>query len=415
MATVNTSATTNRTPVFALLIGNTISLVGNSLTAIALPWFALETTGSAAKTGLVASFVALPAILAGVFGGTLVDRVGFKRTSVISDIVSGLGVALIPLLYSTVGLPFWQLLALVFLGALLDIPGMTARRSLLPELADLGRIKLERVNAAFESITNLSLLLGPPIAGILIGFVGASQVLWIDTATFVVSATLVAVAIPSSIVAGRGAATGRYVSEMLAGFRFLRRDSVLLALAVSLGLTNMLGAPFYSVMLPVFAERTYGDATYLGVLVGASGAGAFLGATVYGWFGHRFPRRTVWLTAFLLSPVEFWIVAIHPPLAVILAVFVFAGIWIGGVNPLLVTVRHERIPPALRGRIFSTFSAIATIATPIGTFIGGNLIAGIGLTPAIIAFAVLSQLAGIIMFFVPAFYHLEEHRGEHPA
>jgi MFS family permease len=177
----------------------------------------------------------------------------------------------------------------------------------------------------------------------------------------------------------------------------------------------MLGSPFYSVMLPVIAERTYGDATNLGVLDGASGAGAFLGAAVYGWFGLRFSRRTVWLTAFLLSPVEFWIVAIHPPLAVILAVFVFSGVWIGGVNPLLVTVRHERIPPELRGRIFSTFSAIATIATPIGTFIGGNLIAGIGLTPAIVAFAVLSQLAGIIMFFVPAFHHLEEHRGEHPA
>jgi MFS family permease len=168
-------------------------------------------------------------------------------------------------------------------------------------------------------------------------------------------------------------------------------------------------------MLPVFAKRTYGDATYLGILVGASGAGAFLGAAVYGWFGHRLPRRTVWLTAFLLSPVEFWIVALHPPLAVILAVFVFAGVWIGGVNPLLVTVRHERIPPELRGRIFSTFSAIATLATPIGTFIGGNLIAGIGLTPSILAFAILSQLAGIIMFFVPAFHHLDEHRGEHPA
>ena len=134
-AIVTPHTSTNRLPILALLAANIISLVGSMLTKIALPWFVLETTGSAAQTGLTGFFVALPAFAAGVFGGTLVDRLGFKRTSIIADLISGFGLILIPLLYRTIGLEFWQLLALVFVGALLEVPGLTARRSMLPGLS----------------------------------------------------------------------------------------------------------------------------------------------------------------------------------------------------------------------------------------------------------------------------------------
>src|SRR6476620_7677977 len=103
-----------RRPILGLLTANAISQVGSALTVIAIPWFVLQTTGSAAKTGLTGFFVALPFLITGIFGGTVVDRLGYKRSSVIADSVSGIGIALVPLLYYTVGLAFWQLLALVF-------------------------------------------------------------------------------------------------------------------------------------------------------------------------------------------------------------------------------------------------------------------------------------------------------------
>ena len=141
---IATRTVDDRLPIFALLAANTISLAGSALTMIALPWFVLQTTGSAAMTGLAGFFVALPGFLAGIFGGTLVDRLGYKRVSVVADLVSGIAIALIPLLFNTVGLAFWQLLALIFLGALLEIPGVTARRALLPELAGMARVRLDR-------------------------------------------------------------------------------------------------------------------------------------------------------------------------------------------------------------------------------------------------------------------------------
>src|SRR5512137_2600386 len=101
-----------RVPIVALLTANAISMTGHVLAVIAIPWFVLQTTGSATQTGITGFFSILPVVVAGLFGGALVDRLGYKRTSVIADLASGITVALIPILFFTVGLQFWQLMVL---------------------------------------------------------------------------------------------------------------------------------------------------------------------------------------------------------------------------------------------------------------------------------------------------------------
>ncbi|MDQ2786089.1 MAG: MFS transporter, partial [Chloroflexota bacterium] len=374
-----THVAANRTPITALLIANAISLLGSMLTLIALPWFVLQTTGSAAKTGITGGFVALPAFIVGVFGGTLVDRLGYKRSSVIADVVSGLGIAAVPLLYHTIGLAFWQLLTLVFVGNLLAIPGLTARRAMLPELATLARWRLEGVNASFEGVQYLAMLLGPPIAGLLIAIIGTSNVLWLDAASFAASAVVVG-ALISRVASGmKDAARGKYRDELIAGLRFLRGDHLLFALAVSVAVGNMFGSPLFGVILPVFAKQTYGSAAKLGIIVAATGAGQVIGAALYGAIGHRLPRRALWITAFIVRPLP-WITLVFttslPFIAVILAI---GSIFAGPTNPLMVTIRHERIPQALRGRVFSTFSAITAVALPFGLAVGGFAVQAFGL------------------------------------
>ena len=77
-----------RWPLIALLAGNVVSLIGNALVIVALPWFVLQTTGSAAQAGLVGFAQVLPAFFAGVFGGTLADRFSYKSMAIVSDLVS---------------------------------------------------------------------------------------------------------------------------------------------------------------------------------------------------------------------------------------------------------------------------------------------------------------------------------------
>src|SRR3712207_2222407 len=188
---------------------------------VAIPWFVLETTGSAAKMGITAAAIGVATVSASFFGGPVVDRVGYKRASVLADLMSGLSVALIPLLYLTAFLAFWQLLVLVFLGTLLDTPGRPARRALVPELARLALMPLERANSAYEVIPRLSFLVGPPLAGVLIAAIGASNVLWVDAATFAVSAALIAWFVPSGLVSQEGgteeigvSSARRYLTEL---------------------------------------------------------------------------------------------------------------------------------------------------------------------------------------------------------
>ncbi|MDQ6907829.1 MAG: MFS transporter, partial [Chloroflexota bacterium] len=390
-----TIAPARRAPIMALLAANVISLLGSMLTLIALPWFVLQTTGSAAKTGIAGGFVALPAFVAGVFGGTLVDRLGYKRSSVIADVVSGVGIACVPLLYHTVGLAFWQLLAFVFLGNLLAIPGLTARRAMLPELATLARWRLEGVNASFEGVQYLSVLLGPPIAGLLIAIIGTSNVLWLDAASFAASAIIVGGLIPRVASGMKDAARGKYRDELIAGLRFLRGDRLLFALAIGLAIGNMLGSPLFGVVLPVFARQTYGSAALLGILVAATGGGQVIGATLYGVVGHRLPRRALWITSFIVVPLPWLVFLFTTSLPLIVGALALGSIVSGPTNPLLVTIRHERIPQALRGRVFSTFSAIASVAQPIGLAVGGFAVEAFGLKGTILALTLAELSLGI--------------------
>jgi len=401
-----TKIATNRTPITALLIANAISLLGSMLTLIALPWFVLQTTGSAAKTGITGGFVALPAFIVGIFGGTLVDRLGYKRSSVIADVVSGIGIASIPLLYHTIGLAFWQLLALVFVGNLLAIPGLTARRAMLPELATLARWRLEGVNASFEGVQYLALLLGPPIAGLLIAIIGTSNVLWLDAASFAASAVIVSVLIPRVASGMKNAARGKYRDELIAGLHFLRGDHLLLALAIGLAVGNMLSSPLFGVILPVFARQAYGNAGKLGIIVAADGAGLVIGAALYGVIGHRLPRRALWITAFITVPLPWITLVFTTSLPLIAGALALGSLFSGPTNPLLVTIRHERIPQALRGRVFSTFSAIATAAQPMGLAVGGFAVEAFGLKGTIIVLIFAELALGVAMLFIPALHEM---------
>src|SRR5918994_7650960 len=86
-----------RLPLVALLAADAISLTGNAMGFVAIPWFVLVTTGSATLTGIVAALTFAPTVLATFFGGAIVDRLGFRRTSVMADVASGVTVAAIPL------------------------------------------------------------------------------------------------------------------------------------------------------------------------------------------------------------------------------------------------------------------------------------------------------------------------------
>jgi len=382
----------NRVPLIGLLSANAISLFGEALTTIAIPWYVYATTGSAAKMGIVGFFTFLPRVLATFFGGGLVDRIGFKPSSMIADALSGLAVLAIPLAHHTIGLSFPLLVLFVFLGAFFDGPGSTARESLVPELSRLADIPLERVNALYQMVQRLAMLLGPAAAGVLIGLMGASNVLIIDAITFGASLLLIGVLVPNLRAAPSGAEAdtgGRsYFGEMLDGLRAIRADRVLFWLAIGLAFSNFVEAPLGTVLMPVLIREHYGSAEQLGLVFSLFGVGAVISTVIFASIGHRMPRHRTFAVAFGLAALPYIVFAMVPAFPLLLAACLSLGLVAGPINPILMTVRQERVPERIRARVFGTFTALAWCAIPLGQLVGGFLVQAFGVQWTFAAIAV---------------------------
>jgi MFS family permease len=375
--------TSARRPLVSLYVADAVSRTGNVMTLLAIPWFVLQTSGSAAKTGVVAAFHFLPVVVASFFGGTLVDRFGFRRMSVISDVLSAATVAAIPALHLTVGLPFGILLVLVFLGALLDTPGVTARRALLPDAAIQAGWTFERTIGVSAAIERGSRLAGAPFAGVLMALFGAVHVLWIDAATFLVSAALVALGVPRSI-RDAGTRETSYLADLKDGFRFLRSSRVITAIVVTVCLTNFIDSSV-GVLLPLYADEVYSSPVMLGIASGALGGGSVIGALVYAARGRGGRRFRIFASCFVVVSLEFFVLGVYPPLAVVVGGLIVAGAAAGPLNPIIDTVVFEQVPAAMRGRVLGAVHSAAWMSIPLGVMVAGFLAETIGLRATLIS------------------------------
>jgi MFS family permease len=405
-----------RLPLLALYSADAVSVTGNVMALVAIPWFVLELTGSAALTGVVAFFSTLAAVVAAFLGGTLVDRVGFRVMSVISDIASAAAVTAIPALYLTVGIQPWQLMVLVFLGALLDAPGTAARSSMLPDLAALSGTPLERATSVSQAVRRGATLVGAPLAGALIVVVGTHNVLLLDAASFLWSAALVAFLTPSLAHREAGVAgeapqpRGRYLDELLAGLRFVWRDRLVRAIVLTVMVTNFLDSPLLSVVLPVYVHQVYGSSVDLGLLFGAFGGAALVGAVGFGLVGPRLPRRLTFAVAFVIVGLPMWLLALQPPFPVALLGFVVIGLAAGPINPIISTVILERVPRSMRGRVTGTITSGAYVAMPAGMLLAGFVSEQFGVITAVVATAAAYLLVTLSIFLNPAMREMDASR-----
>lgn len=396
-----------RAPLYALYTADAISLVGNTVAQLAIPWYVLVTTGSASLTGLAVFFNFLPIVLAGFFGGVVVDRLGFRTTSVVADLASAAAVAAIPLLHATVGIELWQLMALVFLGALLDAPGSTARAALFPDAVALAEVGMERATGIRGAIQQSSLLVGGPLGGVLVAVLSPTAALWLDAGSFLVSAALVAFVVPRARrTTDEAEAPRRYFAELAEGMRFIWNQRVIRAIVLTVLVTNLLDAPF-PVLMSVFAREEFGSAADLGVMYGTFGGAALAGALAFSAVGHRLPRRRTFVCCFALFPVVYLTMATLPSLPVALAALAFVGFAAGPINPLLATIQFELVPTHLRGRVFGATRAGAWAAIPLGVLLGGVVVEAAGVAATFLGIGICYFAVTAYGFFNPAFHEMD--------
>lgn len=272
---------------------------------------------------------------------------------------------------------------------------MNARMAMIPKLARDSNIPLPRVNSGFDIGRSLVSLVGAPIGGILIALAGSASVLWIDAATFVISAIIVRVMVPAT---SRPEPSGTSITtDMMAGMRFLWQSRLLRSIGLSAMALNMVFNPLFTIGIPVYIQNSGHDAGTLGFLMTSVAAGVLAGSALYGWAGDRYPARATVITSLTLLTVPLFGVALEPDLPVMWVLLFVINFGSGIVNPLLFTFFHRHTPEDMLGRALGTFMSAIMLASPVGLLLGGAIIVSQGFSFAVLAGAMVTLLFAVLL------------------
>lgn len=393
------AAASRRIPVYGVIAAGGVSMLGNAVAAVALPWFVLDLTGSAAWTGLAGAVGMTPLILGAFLGGSVIDRLGSRRVAVVGDLVSAACVGAIPVLQALGLLTLAPLLILIAVGALLDGPAVTAQESRYPELARLAGLRLERVTALDELIDNGAMIAGPILAGLAIATVGPAPALAITAGCSLIAAVLNLILLPRHRPSRR-AADGARPNDVLTGVRFLFGDLLLRTLLIlSMGVVAIFGA-LDAVVMPVFIRESGRDIAELGWFLAAAGGGAAAGALGFASAGHRIGKRFVLLACLAAEAVAMFLLAGQAGGSTLLIAGALAGLGAGPLGPLVNTVLLRRTPSAIRDRVLGASTAVALTATPLAVLLAGGVIEMLGTRSLLLGsaglFAALAVLAAVL-------------------
>lgn len=407
-----------RAPLLGLVGASLVSGAGTALSAIAIPWLVLVTTGSAVATGLVGFAEMAPYVLLQATSGPFVDRVGRRRTFLLGNLVAGAAVFTVFLLDALDRLPFGALLALVAVAGAVRGAADASTTPMIPPLARLAHWSDERAVGLYSGANRTALLVGMPLAGVLVALAGPAITILIDSLSFLCAVVLVAATVPRTASeparddarrAGTSWPSPRvYLTELRDGLRFLRTDRLLLSLMALIVLTNLLDQAMTAVFLPVWAHDRVHDAVAFGIVGGASGLGMLLGVLITALVGQWLPRWLTFATCTLLaSAPPFFAVAGWTAVIPVAVVFFVCGVFGGVPNPIIGAVQYERVPAQLQTRVLGAMKASAYLGIPFGSLLGGLLTQSVGLTWACVGAGVAILLATIAPLTFPVWRQLD--------
>ena len=360
----------------ALVLAETISVLGTRMTYLALPWFVLVTTGSPGKMAVVLAAEIAPMAILGIPSGALVQRIGARSTMLISDFARVPLLASIPLLHGAGMLDFWLLLMIVAALGCFAPPYFASQRTILPELVGEDERLMSQGNSVIEGGAAFAALIGPALAGVLIPFIGAPNVLYVDAATYAVAFLLVLFFVPRRKPL---ATTVRH--GVLAGIRFLLGDRLLAPLAMVVVAFGFLSAGM-SAGLPFYAfDEFEGNARIAGLFYTALGAGALAGSVLAVVAVRRFAPLRLSGLAMLAFAVPLWVLPFIPPWPVVFVALFVATFFTPLINGPLIAVLTARTPEGLRAMVMTAVITVNTLAAPLGFLLAGQVLEQWGVVP----------------------------------
>jgi MFS family permease len=397
---------TQKRPIAALVSAEIVSILGTRMTYLALPWFVLVTTGSPSKMSFVLAAEILPSVLFGIPSGMVVERLGGRNTMLLCDAARIPLLAALPILHSADLLSFPLLLGLVFLFGCFMAPYFAAQRVILPELVGEEETTIAQANSLIEGGTAFAGLGGPALAGVLIPFLGAPNVLYVDAATYAVSFLLLAGFVPRTKKLGKAAAHG-----VLAGIQFLLRDKLVGPLSGSVIMINFLASGL-SATLPYYAYESFsGNSKIAGLFFTSIGAGALLGSIGSVFVVKRVQPLRLAAFGIVAMTLPLWLLPLELPAWGVMAALFSALLFTPLVNGPVIGVITARTPPDLRPKMMTALISLSTLSAPLGFLAAGQLLEPWGV-PRVFAAVAIGLTATALVFATIALRHRDEVTAE---
>ena len=409
----------------SLWAGQLISLFGDRIHQLALAAAVLVVTGSPLATALVFVTATIPNLLFSPIAGTLVDRWDHKEVLVVSDLLRAAVVLLIPLAVVTNILFVYPL---VFVLTTISIFFRPARVAILPRI--VRRDELLTANSALWVGETMADVIGYPLAGLFVVALGPALPIafWLDGATYAASALLLSTLVvrggehaseaiadqdeddeapePEVVDPGADEAEPGFFGELKAGWRFLRREPVLLANTIQATVAQLTVGVLLA-MTPVYAKAVFGEGTpgwqavYAFIETGV-GAGNLLGGFLIGLIGMRFAKGHMVIAGYTIFGLMITLLALTGNLALVIG-FAFGS---GVANMVFVipsqTLFQERTPGHLMGRVVGFRFALVFGAMTFAMALSGVLAEVISVTVVLAAFGLVTMATGLVGLFVPA-------------
>lgn len=368
-----------------LVSAELVSLTGSAMTFVALPWFVLATTGSTAKMGWVLAAELLPVAIVGIPAGSLIAKLGAKRTMLISDAARGALMFVIPILHRSGHLSFAALLGVTFAVGVFTAPYFASSRIVIPEVVGEDEGAVAQVNAVLAGAQQITQIAGPVLAGVLIAATSPATVLVVDACSYIASFLIIA----TIVRAGRRADAAGDSGGLFAGLRFVIGDRLLGPIVVAACVLSfvVLGIELGIQGLAFF--RYDANAHVLGFLFSAFGVGALAGAIVAQQLTQKVDLLRLAMLALVVMPLPLFLLALPMPWPASVLVIAAFAFFTPLVNAPLIGVLTVRTPEALRPKVMTAVLTVATLAGPLGFLAAGEALRYVSLS---VFFLVLSAL-----------------------
>lgn len=373
--------TTSRTTLPAFMAAEGLSLVADSAFLVVLPWLVLTVTNEPATASLVLAAAMVPAVVAGIVGGYVIDRFGRRRSSVVASVGSAFAVTALALSAAADGLTVTALVVFGLLANVFGTPALTARDALMADVARAGDVPIERVAGLRQTVFAVAFLGGPAAAGLLVAVVPAPATLLVLVACWSAAALITAVMplAPASEHDLPAVAAPPLGSLWL---RVARHPVLLVSIVVGVG-SGLITAPLTSVVLPAHF-RDLGQPALFGVAVALAGAGSLVGSIVYAALAARAPGPA-YAAMVALTTTGFALMATWPGFALVLTAQFAIGLGAGILGPFVMVAITRNTAEAERGRVLGMFNALGLGASPAGLAMFAPLVAVAGIRGGAVA------------------------------